>query len=157
MKTALVSLLALSLSPAAMAADIQIGYSAEFQQKLQDEYGVREGERLAGDLRKDLERELKKANTDAARIVVTINDAKPNRPTMEQLTDQPGLDMLRSKSIGGMDMSGVAYDVSGNAVAELDYDWFETSIENVRVSGVWSDANRASRRFAREFAEEIAN
>lgn len=157
MKTALISLVALSLAPVAMAADIEVSYSADFQEKLQDDYGAREGDRLVRDVREDLERELKKANADAARIIVTINDAKPNRPTMQQMTDKPGLDMLRSKSLGGMDLSGIAYDASGQAVANVDYDWFETSLENVVATGVWGDAHRASSRFARKFAEELAN
>ena len=38
---------------------------------------------------------------DGARIELTITDLKPNRPTMQQTAAKPGLDPLRSISIGG--------------------------------------------------------
>lgn len=156
MKSAFVSLAVLATAPAALAADIQVTYSADFQEKLTDEYGPREGDKLSDDIRKDLERELAKANLDPARIEVVIEDARPNRPTTQQMSDRPGLDMLRSKSIGGMDLSGAAYDASGALIGELQYDWYETNIQNVMAAGVWNDAGRASRRFAQKFAEELS-
>ncbi len=157
MRLFFVSLIAGTLAPAALAADIQVSFSDKFQQELEDNYGPREGERLADDIRDDLEHELSKANINPARVSVTIVNAKPNRPTQQQMSDEPGLDMLRSKSIGGMDLTGTAYDDAGNPIGELQYDWFETSIDNVHASGVWGDANRASRRFARKFADSLSN
>lgn len=156
MKTLIMSAALLALAPIASAAEISIGYSSEFQEKLVEDYGEREGEKLAEDVRKDLEHAFKKAGVDPARVDVIIIDAKPNRPTMGQLSAKPGLDMLRSKSIGGMDLKGVAFDASGNAIAEVEYDWYESSIENVIASSVWSDANRASRNFAKRLAEGVA-
>lgn len=155
MRLLIAAMLAGALAPIASAANIDINYSAEFSQKLEQEYGPREGERLSEEVRDDLEREFRKAHIDPARVSVTILDAKPNRPTMQQLTDKPGLDMLRSKSIGGMDVKGAAYDASGQLIAEVEYDWYETNINNVIASGVWGDANRASRRFAEKFAKAI--
>ena len=76
---------------------------------------------------------------------------------MEQLSERPGLDMLRSKSIGGMDLHGIAYDTSGTPIGELEYGWVETDIRDVNAAGVWSDARRASRRFAQKFADELIN
>lgn len=157
MKSAIVSLALLAAAPAAFAADIQVRYSDEFQEKLTEDYGPREGEKLTEDIRKDLERELAKANIDPARIDVVIEDAQPNRPTMQQMSDKPGLDMLRSKSLGGMDLSGTAYDAAGTPVGTLQYDWYETNLENVMAAGVWSDAGRASRRFAQKFAAELSS
>lgn len=156
MRTLIIAAAATALAPAAFAAEISIDYSSEFAEKLQEEYGTKEGERLAKDIRKDLDRELRKANIDPANIRITIVDAKPNRPTMKQLGDQPGLDSIRSKSIGGMDLKGVAYSTSGNAIAEFEYDWYETSIDQVQAAGTWSDANRASSRFARKFVEKLS-
>ncbi|RIJ16215.1 hypothetical protein D1227_05030 [Henriciella mobilis] len=156
MKTLLVSLAAAVIVPAAAASEISITYSAEFQEKLESDYGAKEGDRLSKEIRSDLERELRKANVDPARISVIIVDAKPNRPTMQQMSDEPGLDMLRSKSIGGMDLEGTAYNASGEAVAELQYDWYETNIQMVGATGVWGDAKRASSRFAKKFAEKLS-
>ncbi|WP_300375683.1 hypothetical protein [Henriciella sp.] len=156
MKRFIIPAVALAMAPAAYAADISVGYSPEFQEALQNDYGMREGERLSEEIREDLERELRKANIDPARIDVTILDAKPNRPTMQQAADRPGLDMIRSVSIGGMDLKGVAFDAQGNAIAELEYDWFETNIRDVYASGTWGDAKRTSSRFARKFTEKLS-
>ena len=156
MRTLIIAAAAVALAPAAIAADISVDYSAEFAEKLQDDYGTKEGERLSEDIREDLDRELRKANIDPASISVTILDAKPNRPTMKQLGDTPGLDAIRSKSIGGMDLRAVAYAADGSMIAEFEYDWYENNIEMVQVAGTWSDANRASDRFARKFVEKLS-
>ncbi|WP_084397560.1 hypothetical protein [Henriciella aquimarina] len=156
MKVFIIALLAAMALPFASAAEIDVTYSPEFSKKLQEDYGMREGDRLSEDIREDLEREFGKAKIDPARVSVTIIDAKPNRPTMQQLKDRPGLDMLRSKSIGGMDLEGTAYDANGNVLAELSYDWFETNINQVVASSVWGDADRASRRFAKKFADKLS-
>ena len=157
MRVLIAAFLGALLAPLAYATDINISYSGDFQEKLEEDYGPKEGEKLAEDIRKDLEHEFRKANIDPARVTVVILDAKPNRPTMQQLSDRPGLDMLRSKSIGGMDMKGQAYDAEGNLIAEVEYDWYETDIRNVVASSVWSDANRASRRFARKLTEAMTD
>ena len=158
MKNLIVSLAAAAaLAPAAYASEISISFSPEFQQKLEQEYGTKEGEKLTREVREDIQRELSKANIDPASVQVTILDAKPNRPTMKQLGDTPGLDAMRSKSIGGMDLKGVAYSADGTALAELEYDWYETNLEMVHAAGVWSDAERASRRFAKKLAETLSD
>jgi hypothetical protein len=125
MKTFLIAIAAASLAPLAYAAEINIGYSTDFEEKLVDDYGTREGEKLIADIRKDIEHAFQKAGIDPAKVSVTIVDAKPNRPTMQQLSDNPGLDALRSKSIGGMTLKGTAYDASGTVIGELEYDWYE--------------------------------
>lgn len=158
MKVLIASILAVTTLPAAAAAagEITVEYSQEFQEKLEDDYGLKEGTKLSSEIREDMQRELKKVNIDPARISVTIVDAKPNRPTMKQLSDKPGLDMLRSKSIGGMDLKGVAYDASGTAIVEFEYDWYETNIDQVHAASTWHDADRASSRFARKFADKLS-
>ena len=158
MKNLIVSLAAAAaLAPAAYASEISIEFSPDFQEKLEKDYGTSEGEKLTREVREDIERELGKANIDPASIKVTILDAKPNRPTFKQLGDKPGLDAMRSKSIGGMDLKGVAYSADGSALAELEYDWYETNIEMTHAAGVWSDAERASRRFAQKLAEKLGD
>ena len=63
------------------------------------------------------------ADTGIDPVTVTIVDAKPNRPTMEQMSRRPGLDMLRSKSLRGMDLHGIAYDASGTPVGTNTPTW----------------------------------
>lgn len=147
---------ALVLTPLASATEIKVAMSDDFQEKLEDDYGVREAEHLIDEIREDLERELDKAGVSPARIEVTLNDARPNRPTIGQLGDRPGLDPLRSISIGGADLSAIAYDADGNEIASLQYDWYENNIRDVLGSATWGDANRAFSRFARKFSKTLA-
>nr|WP_321361006.1 hypothetical protein [uncultured Hyphomonas sp.] len=154
MKLVPITAFALLLAPAAMAAEINVTVSDDFQTKLQDDYGTREGEYLMKDVKDDLTRELKKAGVDTARIDVTIVDAKPSKPTFKQLGDKPGLDYGLSKSLGGMELSAVTYDEAGNETSEYEYSWYENDLRMTGIS-TWYDANKASNRFARNFADDL--
>ncbi|MFN3610347.1 MAG: hypothetical protein ACK4Y9_14905 [Hyphomonas sp.] len=154
MKTTALALLLMAAAPVAAAAEIAVSYSPEFTEKLQDDYGVREGEFLAGRIQRDLDRQLTKAGVDVARIDVTILDARPSRPTFKQGGDKPGLDMMRSVSVGGMKLKAIAYDASGAPAGELEYDWYENDIRNAGLT-TWHDAGRASDRFARRFVKAL--
>lgn len=153
----LISALALAsvLSLSAHAEDMfKFSTSADFQEKLEDDYGERELETLTNKIRNDIVRELGKVGISPARIDVTILDAKPNRPTFEQL-GASGLS-FRSFAIGGMDLKAIAYDASDQVLGELEYDWFERDIRDARFQSTWGDARRASSRFARKFAKQLA-
>ena len=155
MKPLFASLAALALIPVAAATEVNVSFSEDFAADLSDDYGMREGEKLTRDVVTDLEAALKKAGAAPARIDVIIEDAKPNRPTKEQLRQKPGLDMFRSRSLGGMDLTGTACDADGKIIGEVSYDWYEFDLRNVVASGTWTDANRASRRFAKKMAKEV--
>lgn len=144
------ALLMALVGPSAHAAEISVTYSAEFLEKLEDDYGVKEGEVLADTIRQDIARELGRSQAAPARIEVTILDARPSRPTFKQAGDQPGLDMFRSVSTGGMDLEAVAYADDGTPAGDLRYKWYETDIRNAGLT-TWHDASRASDRFARRF------
>ncbi|KJS25092.1 MAG: hypothetical protein VR75_12335 [Hyphomonadaceae bacterium BRH_c29] len=154
MKLVPITALALLLAPAAMAAEINVSVSDDFQAKLQDDYGTREGEYLSKEVKEDLTRELTKAGVDVARIDVTILDARPSKPTFKELGDTPGLDYGASVSTGGMKLSAVAYDEAGTKTGEYEYSWYENDIRRTGLT-TWYDANRASSRFARNFAEDL--
>ncbi len=154
-KSILIGFTALALAPLASALEIKVSYSEAFQEKLAEDYGEREGDVLSARVQRSLERALGANAGQVARIDVVIEKAKPSKPTFKQLGDEPGLDFGLSVSAGGMGLAAVAYDASGAKIAELDYDWFETDIRNPGLT-TWSDANRASDRFARKFAKKIA-
>jgi hypothetical protein len=139
----------------ASALTVETQFSTAFQEKLEKNYGVREADGLARALKRDVEKALEKVGGPADRIVLTIEDAQPNRPTMKQTSDKPGLDSIRSVSLGGAHISGVVYDARGAEIASLDYDWFETDLENAVPGGVWSDARRAFSRFAARLARDL--
>ena len=146
---------AFSLASLAHAVEFEVSYSEDFAEVLEEDYGTREGEYLSEEVIEDLTREFKRASIDPARVEVVIENAKPNRPTFKQLGDRPGLDFSRSISIGGMDLSATAYNEAGETLKEFEYGWFENDLRFAAGSSTWSDANRASRRFARKFAEEL--
>jgi hypothetical protein len=148
------ALLVAVAAPVAAAAEINVAYGDKFAEKLTDDYGEREGVYLSDRVREDLERALTKSGVDVARIDVTILDAKPSRPTFKQGGDEPGLDMHRSVSVGGMKLSAVTYDAAGNASEPFEYKWFETDIRQAGLT-TWHDARRASSRFASRYAKSL--
>jgi len=157
MKTAIAAIAALALLPIAAAAEVNVSYSEDFTEELADNYGDREGPILAKEITEDLDRAFAKAGIDPARVDVTIIDAKPNRPTFDQLRHTPGLDMHRSRSIGGMKLQATAYDADGNVLGSKEYGWFENDIRQVIGAATWTDAKRASDRFARKFAKDLTS
>ncbi len=156
MRFALIALAGLALAAApASALTVEAKVSAEFQMKLEDDYGVREAKVLTDTLASKVEAAFARQGVRAERVVVTIEDAKPNRPTMQQISDTPGLDAARSISIGGARVTGTAYDAAGTAIGTLEYDWYETDLSNVIAATTWSDARWSFDRFARRFADRL--
>lgn len=157
MKKVLFTAALLALAPIAGATTVNVSYSEDFAEKLTDDYGEREGVKLSEEITEDLIREFEKKGVSVAHIDVMIIDAQPNRPTFKQLGDRPGLDAIRSISIGGMSLEGTAYDAEGNVLGTKQYDWFETDIRDAVGAGTWTDARRASDRFARRFATDLSD
>jgi hypothetical protein len=156
----LAALTALSLSAgAALAAEpvtiapIQIG--AELIAKA-DDIGEREFDQLRQILRGDLERELAgHLGEGGSTLYVTILDATPNRPTMEQMSDRPGLSM-QSISIGGASVEAELVSASGEKLESYSYAWHSFNIADVTGASTWTDARRAFNRFADDVGEGIA-
>jgi hypothetical protein len=148
--------LAILAAPAASALTVETKMSTEFQKKLDKDYGVREANILTAALTSKIENQFARQGVKADRVVVTIEDAKPNRPTFQQVSDKPGLDPMRSISIGGAHLVGIAYDASGKEIGTLDYDWYETDLTNVIAATTWSDARWTFDRFARRFADKLS-
>ena len=106
-RTALaVSLFLAVAAPAAVqaqAGDVQVRIGPELQEKAR-ELGQRDLDGLAADLETTVERAVASRGGDA-RFELTLTDAKPSRPTFEQMARRPGLDM-RSVSNGGATIDG---------------------------------------------------
>lgn len=154
MRPLLLAAFALSLAGSAQAADplstvssVEVKLSPELQKKAADDYGVKDVQRLAEDLRRNVEEELQRTGVLAGgRVELTLVDARPNRPTFKQLGDRPGLS-FESFGTGGAAIEGQAISVDGH-VTPLRYSWYESDIRQARVSTTWSDAGRAIDRFA---------
>jgi len=157
----LTGIAAFAFAQAAFAANVTIApvsFSPEFQEALSDELGVREGEYLAGAVNEAVARALTERGATLGggdlTIEISIIDADPNRPTMQQLADQPGLDSIRSVSIGGAELRAVLRNASGEVVSEVTHRRYNHSLADISgPSTTWTEANRAIRQFARRVAD----
>lgn len=152
----------LALSTSALAAPVAlapVSYSPEFQAALDEDLGVREGEHLGAALTEAVRAALAERGASMGQggftIELTIVDADPNRPTMEQLADQPGLDAIRSISLGGAELHAVLRSADGLVVSEVSHRRYNHSIDEAAMFSptTWSEARRAIRRFADRVAD----
>lgn len=147
------AVLAVAAGPAmADPASITVTLGPDLQEKVRDlgERDVREqSDRLAEVVRRAL---ADNAALDGARIDLVLTDLQPNRPTFQQAADRPGLDMHRSRSIGGAAIEGSITTADGE-VRPVKYDWYSSSLADVRGYGTWHDADRAYRRLADHLAD----
>jgi hypothetical protein len=128
-------------------ASVDVTISPALQKKAVEKYGVRDVDRLAAELRKDVERELARTGAyDGARLELTLVDAVPNRPTFKQLSDTPGLS-FESFGVGGARIEGQAV-APGGAVTPIKYSFYETDIRQSWGHSTWSDAEATINRFA---------
>jgi hypothetical protein len=75
------------------------------------------------------------------RADLILEDATPNRPTIQQLTDHPGLSES-SLSLGGAAVSGVVTFADGHTQS-LSYSFRQNSLRDELGAGQWTDAGRA--------------
>lgn len=112
-----------------------------------DKLGERDVQQQVDDLADVIQRELARDAAGenrwaGAQVNLVLTDLKPNRPTMQQTIDRPGLSMFDSKSIGGATIEGEIITVSGERLP-VRYERYSTSIADVFGYTTWSDADRA--------------
>jgi len=121
-------------------------------------FGQRDLDRLTKRLKTKMQYRLEKRgfviSDDAPTVLnLVITDARPNRPTFEQMSKSTGLSM-RSFGIGGAKFEGSLTN-AGNEQGDVSYAWYETDIRWADGSGTWSDADRAIDKFARKVAKSF--
>jgi len=137
---------------AAQPSAVVVTVSPDFT-KTAEELGPREVQQQVDDLTARVTRVLTERHAlDGARIELTITDLKPNRPTMQQTVAKPGLDPLRSISIGGAAIEGTVTTASGE-VHPVKYDYYSNNLTDVRGYATWQDAGTAFNRLARNLAD----
>jgi hypothetical protein len=144
----------LALAAPASAQTAPVSFSPEFQQALDEDLGAREGEILSTLVSHAIDAELARRGVEyAGGIEVTIVDAEPNRPTMQQLFDRPSLD-ASSVSIGGAELRAAL--PGGEVVTHRRYN--HSLADVLGATSTWSEARRAIRQFAVKVADAyIAN
>lgn len=123
-------------------------------------YGERDLERLVERLEKRMMQRLEKEGVTVDEnspnvLRITLDDARPNRPTFEQLSKRSNLSR-NSVSTGGASFVAEVIANNGEAQGDISYAWYESSLCNGTVSSTWSDSNRAIDRFARKTAKSLA-
>ena len=148
----LVLLASLAAAPALAAQpSIEVKISPTLQSQAEKSLGVRDVRELADELKREVGRHLDRTGVlDGARLELILVDAKPNRPTFQQLSNQPGLSM-ESFGVGGATIEGKAIAVDGT-VTPLGYRWYQTDIRNSRYLTTWADADAAIYQFADRLA-----
>ena len=152
------ALMASASTAFAAPAAVSVTIGADLQKKAEDTYGVREIRHLGDDLRASVEKRLAKSGAhEGARIELTLVDAKPNRPTFEQLGHTPGLS-LESFGIGGATIEGRIVRADGST-EPVGYRWYETDIRQAYGYSTWHDAVWTFDRFAGRLAkgDELAS
>jgi len=123
-------------------------------------YGDRElkklTERLSEKVSYRLEKQgIKVSDTASTTLVVTLDDARPNRPTFEQLSRQSSLS-FQSFATGGAEIKSELFDTSGASLGSSEYRWYENDIRDAGFGSTWQDANRAIGFFSRKIAKDLA-
>ena len=123
-------------------------------------YGDRDIERLTERLESKLEQKFAKkgiliSDTASTILRITIEDAKPNRPTFNQLSKQPSLS-FQSIGNGGAELQAELIAAGGRSLGTMSYRYYETDIRDARFGGTWGDAHRAFGRFASKAAKTLS-
>lgn len=130
---------------------VAVAIGPELQSRA-DDIGQRDLDRLTGRLQREVEQALSGDDGDVVEARLVLVDARPNRPTFEQVASRPGLDAFRSVSIGGARIEGEVTTADGTT-RPVSYDWYSSNLADVRGFGTWDDADRAIDRFARHLGD----
>jgi len=151
----LIGAAALAFATGASAASVTVSFSPEFQEALDDELGAREGEHLRAAVVEAIDAALARRGVgdSGVTIDVAIVDADPNRPTVQQLSAQPGLDAIRSVSIGGAELHAVLR-ANGAVIEEVTHRRYNHNLADLSgAASTWTEAHRAIRQFAEKVAD----
>jgi hypothetical protein len=135
-------------APAVAKVEVSIGPDLA---KQADTLGTREFDRLSTELKRSIQRKLP-SRPGGGTLALVIADAKPNRPTMQQLSQKPGLSM-ESFGVGGARITG-AYVAPDGTRTPIDYSWYETDIRQARHNTTWTDAETAFDRLAARLVKD---
>ena len=141
---------AVQAAPLGPVAEVHVAIGPALQDKV-DDYGQRELDFLAADLRKSVIQAISRQGgltPSGGTLDLVIEDATPNRPTMRQMSNKPGLS-YESFGIGGAKVSGVLTTPDGRSIP-VSYRWYENDIRWSQGTSTWSDAQTSFDRFGRQ-------
>jgi hypothetical protein len=147
---ALLIALAVSAAPLAVTGiDFAPAVNAKWS-----EYGAAEAGTLRKAIRAAVAREKQcSAVPEGVGVTVTVEDLAPSRLTREQLADNPSLDVVHSKSLGGAELKGEVLDAQQHVLTTVSYRYFAPTITVGSVArDPWADARLAIDGFAGKLA-----
>ena len=138
-------------APEVSAVRVSIGPDLAKKTQVMDR---REFDYLTRELKRSVEKTLDRSGAlaDGGELDLVIEDARPNRPTMREMSAKPGLS-YQSFGVGGARVSG-EYRAASGARTPVAYSWYETDIRWAEYNGTWSDADEAFDRLAVRLARD---
>lgn len=146
---ALIAPLALAALFAApvMAQQVTVTVGGDLTEQVET-LGQRDVDQQVARLQTVVERRLARDGAlQGAQVNLVLTDLKPNRPTMQQAADKPGLSVLESISIGGATIEGEVVTADGQRLP-ISYSRYSNSLADVHGFSTWQDADRTYDRFA---------
>jgi hypothetical protein len=154
-RTLMIALLLGSIAPlvnlrAGEPATASVDFSPPMQAKLERYYGKREGAVLQARIEAAVVSACGKAKVPAGvTFAITVLDVVPTHPTHEQMAADPALDPVRTRYLGGADLTGSLRDSGGQVLATVQHSYFPPSLRwRSRSFDSWADANVAIEQFA---------
>jgi hypothetical protein len=147
---------ALLLAPLALAGELSavtIDFAPPVTTKLQ-RYGAAEAAALRAAILAALARETGRVAMPAAlAATVMVQDLAPTHPTRQQVSDDPAVDAVRTKYLGGAALIGYVRDAKQHVVAVVTYRHFAPTLAQGSASlDPWADARLAIDQFAAKLA-----
>ncbi|MGN6451855.1 MAG: hypothetical protein ACTHL7_02120, partial [Steroidobacteraceae bacterium] len=89
-------------------------------------------------------------------VGVTVLELAPSRLTRKQLNDDPSLDVVSSKSLGGAELKGEVRDTQQHLLTSVSYRYFAPDIAAASPArDPWADARVAIDGFAAKLAAAV--
>ena len=85
---------------------------------------------------------------DGLTVTITVRDVAPTRPTRQQSADDPALDVMQTRYLGGAALVGEVRDARQQLVATVRHRYFSPAIREAALSpDPWGDARLAIEQF----------
>ena len=136
--------------------ELTVLFSPAVHAALESIYGTAEEAVLQRTIRERVTAALRGAGCDgASQAEITLLEARPTHPTDKQLMDNPALDRLRTRFVGGATFGARLLDAAGHELKSLRYDWYAEDIRHgSRSAAPWGDARLASEGLGSQLAHE---
>lgn len=124
------------------------------QRALESTYGPAERPVLERTIREPVDAALPRAGCGtAAQVEITLVDARPTHPTDRQIGDNPSLDRILSRYVGGATFSVRLLDAARHELKSLRYRWYAQDTRHGSLAvGPWGDVRLASEGLGSELA-----